>query len=58
MISAKEKLVEHIRKGGYDFVSACEEADRVITEFLNSKDKKRVYYFRHSNGAVELKRKD
>jgi len=55
-LTTKEKLVEAIREGGYDFVSACEESDKVIKEFLESKDSKRRYIIKHTGRVIELRK--
>ena len=55
-LTTKEKIVEAIREAGYDFVSACEEADKVIKEFLESKDNKRKYIMKHTGKVIELRK--
>ena len=39
-MTAKDTLVETLREEGWDFISACEHAQKFLDEFQASKDRK------------------
>jgi len=60
-MSIKEQIVEKVRKCGYDMFTACEEADRIISEFLKSGQKQATYGIMGAGGkcadTITLQRK-
>ena len=53
----KEILVEKMMEAGYDFVTTCEELDRVFKEFKKSGSKKATYHLRNNSLSFTLENK-
>lgn len=60
-MTVKEQIVEKMRACGYDFMTACEEADKTIAEFLASGKEQTTFGIMCGNGkcgdTVTLQRK-
>jgi hypothetical protein len=57
MTNKREQIIEKIMAAGFDMISACEQADQIIKEFLESGRKQTTYYCRYSKKEiVTLKR--
>ena len=52
-MSVKEQIVTKLRDAGYDMLTACEEADRVIAEFLTGTETERVFGVMVGGKAVD-----
>lgn len=57
-MGVKETIVEALRNAGCDMLTACEEADRVIREFLASGRDRTVYVVRGTGAVLCLQRKE
>lgn len=57
-MTVKKQLIELLRRNGYDFFTAAEEATAAIKEFKASKHKKMLYYVQGSKEAFELRKKE
>ena len=45
-MSAKEQIIKLMQEAGYDLFTACEEYERIKSDFLASGDYKHTYYIR------------
>jgi len=56
-MSVKEQIVCLLQQAGYDTITACEQADATIAEFIASGDGERTYNIgKHATHAITLKR--
>ena len=56
-MSVKEQIIRMMQEAGHGFVTACEEADRVIQDFLSSESPQRTYFITNG-GSFTLKRNE
>lgn len=54
-MTIKEKIVEMMQRAGYDFMTACEEAERMIQEFRRS-SRLQSRYFIKGGGAFTVRK--
>lgn len=49
-MTIKEQIVEKFRAAGYDFWTACEEADKAIAEFKSSGEAQKTFGIKGAYG--------
>lgn len=57
-MTVKEQIVEIMREEGYDFIRACEEADRVMAKLRKSERQSMIFVVRRTGRQFMLSKKE